>query len=64
MPYEKQTSFKAFAVHTPIERRTVKLVTQGQRQEMVSGTLVLLCGLSGVAFHVSRALALKGDEVL
>ena len=31
---------------------------------MVSGTLALLRGLSGVAFHVSRPLALKGDEVL
>ena len=35
-----------------------------QRQEMVSGTLALLRGLSRVAFHVSRALAPKGDEVL
>ena len=35
-----------------------------QRQEMVSGTLALLHDLSEAAFHVSRALAPKGNEVL
>ena len=35
-----------------------------QRQERVSGTLALLDSLSEAAFHVSRASAPKGDEVL
>ena len=35
-----------------------------QRQEMVSGTLALLNGLSWAGFYVSRASAPKGDKVL
>ena len=35
-----------------------------QRQKMIIGTLALLKSLYIVAFQVSRALALKGDEFL
>ena len=46
------------------KKRKEKEKPVAQRQEMVSGTLALLCGLPRAAFYVSRALALKGDKVL
>ena len=46
------------------EKRKKKKEPVAQRQEMVSGTLALLNGLSWAALYVSRASAPKGYKVL
>ena len=55
---------KGKAVERGIKNRLRRDEPVALRQEMVSGTLALLYGLSEAAFHVSRASAPKGDNVL
>ena len=56
-----QGGAKECTYFVPLE---VKAKPVAERQEMVSGTLALLNGLSEAAFYVGRALAPKEDKVL
>ena len=60
--YEQFTNERSFSFYLGSSLSQMEPVAQ--RQEMVIGTLALLSGLLMVAFEVSRALALKGHEVL